>query len=144
MILAILAVHVEGTRSGAGLAVPSHLARALSGPWIAQLCVVVLAFADLSIGLQFKISSLSLSLSPPPLSLSHLCAIGSVKTVVTSTLTAFIAYPAQATYASAVSRIAGGIVFTGTIICAVQSERIRGTDLQTLFSVCQGEKKGQY
>lgn len=110
MILAILAVHVEGTRSGAGLAVPSHLARALSGPWIAQLCVVVLAFADL-------------------------CAIGSVKTVVTSTLTAFIAYPAQATYASAVSRIAGGIVFTGTIICAVQSERIRGTDLQTFVIV---------
>lgn len=49
-------------------------------------------------------------------------------------MTADFAYPARAAYAGAVSRLAGGIVFAGAIICAVQSERTGGTDLQTLFS----------
>ena len=110
VILTILAVHVEGTRPGAGLTVPSHLAGALSGPRMAQLRITVLAFADLF-------------------------AIGPVQIVVASTLTADFAYPARAAYAGAVSRLAGGIVFAGAIICAVQSKRTGGTDLQTFVIV---------
>lgn len=110
VILAVLAIHVKGTRSGASLAVPSHLTRALPGPRMAQFCIVVLAFANL-------------------------CAIAPVETIVASTLTAPFTYPARTAYAGAVTRIAGSIVFAGAIICAIQSERTRGTDLQTLVIV---------
>lgn len=54
VILAVLAIHVKGTRSGASLAVPSHLTGALPGPRMAQFCIVVLAFANLSIWLNLK------------------------------------------------------------------------------------------
>lgn len=48
-ILTTLAKCVEGTRSGAGFAVPSHFAGTLSGPRVTQLRMDVIAFANLQI-----------------------------------------------------------------------------------------------
>lgn len=94
VILATFAIHVEGTRPGAGLAIPSYLARALSGPWMAQLRIVVLAFANF-------------------------CAIRPVETIVASTLIARFTCPARTAYTGTVTRIADGIVFASAIICAI-------------------------
>lgn len=46
-ILAARTVGVQGTRSAAGLAVPSLLAEALSGPGMAQFRIILLALASL-------------------------------------------------------------------------------------------------
>lgn len=94
VILATFAIHVEGTRPSAGLAVPSHFAGTLPGPRMAQFRMIVVAFANL-------------------------CAFGPVETIIASTLITYFTYPARITHAGAISRIADGIVFASAIICAI-------------------------
>lgn len=108
-ILAILAIRIKGTWSRASLAVPAHLAGALSCPGMTQLRVLALALANLP-------------------------TIGPVQTVLALALVAGLPCPAMVAYAGTIDGIAGSTVLAGAVGGAVQPEFTLGTDRQAFVA----------
>lgn len=67
--------------------------------------------------------------------LANLRTVGTVQTILASTLATCFTHPTWTTYTGAVSGITRGTVFTGAILFAIQSKCALGTDLQTFVAV---------
>lgn len=121
-ILTILAVRVERTRPGAGLAVPSHLAGTLPGPRMTQLRIAILALTSLRIEFNLRSAGDIANIFENGRiqeAATHLRTIGTVPIVLAGSLVAIFTNPTRSAHTGAVDRIARGIVFTSALLRAV-------------------------